>query len=323
MMELDKYEKNVTSTYKSQDTEEWLDRYFNRQIGYLWALFFKKIHVSPNAVTLMSMVLGIAAGVMFYYPDITHNLIGVLLLMWANFYDSADGQLARMTGKTSQWGRLLDGFAGDVWFFAIYLAIVLRLWDQTIPFTHQHWNVLILIIAFFSGYVCHARQCQLADYYRTIHMYFAFGKDGDVFDTSRRQRAILAATPHKGNFLYRLGLMFYSRYTHSQESMTPYFQDLMNMIVSERKGNIPVLFRLDFRKESKPMMKYANFLTFNARAVMLYICCLCNIPWIYFLVEIVVFSAVAYYLRQRHEALCRHTTFLLREGYYDDDPRLI
>lgn len=51
---------------------------------------------------------------MFYYPDMKHTLLGILLLMWANHYDSADGQLARLTGQKTQWGRMLDGFAGDI-----------------------------------------------------------------------------------------------------------------------------------------------------------------------------------------------------------------
>ena len=32
-----------------------------------------------------------------------------------------------MTGKKSLLGRILDGFAGDVWFFSIYFFISLRL----------------------------------------------------------------------------------------------------------------------------------------------------------------------------------------------------
>lgn len=48
-----------------------------------------------------------------------HTLIGIFLLMWANHYDSCDGQLARLTGKKTRWGRMLDGFAGDLWFFTI------------------------------------------------------------------------------------------------------------------------------------------------------------------------------------------------------------
>ena len=111
----------LRATFKSKDTEEWLDIYFTRPLGYLWALFFKHLHIHPNVVTILSMVIGALAGYMFYFTDLVHNIIGVLLLVWANLYDSADGQLARMTGQKTLWGRILDGFAGDVWFFAIYM----------------------------------------------------------------------------------------------------------------------------------------------------------------------------------------------------------
>ena len=120
--------EDIQSTYKSQDTEEWLDMYFTRPIGYLWARFFNHFDVHPNVVTIFSIILGVAAGVMFYYKDILHNVAGVLLLMWANFYDSCDGQLARMTGKKTHWGRMLDGFAGDLWFLVIYFSISYIWW---------------------------------------------------------------------------------------------------------------------------------------------------------------------------------------------------
>ena len=132
--------KDLNSTLKSSDTEETIDIYFTRPIGYRWALFFNKFNVHPNVVTILSIFLGVAAGICFYYTDFWHNLAGVLLLMWANFYDSCDGQLARMTGKKTLWGRMLDGFAGDIWFFTIYIAIVARLWNQNIPFTNIHWG---------------------------------------------------------------------------------------------------------------------------------------------------------------------------------------
>ena len=92
----------VEASFKSMDTEEFLDIHFNRPIGYVWALFFQRFGVHPNVVTILSIILGVAAGVMFYYPDMTHTLIGIFLLMWANHYDSCDGQLARMTGKKTR-----------------------------------------------------------------------------------------------------------------------------------------------------------------------------------------------------------------------------
>ena len=90
---------SLESTLKSLDTEEFIDIHFYRPIGYQWALFFNKLGVSPNSITIASIFIGIAAGICFYFQSLAINVIGMLLLIWANSYDSADGQLARMTGR--------------------------------------------------------------------------------------------------------------------------------------------------------------------------------------------------------------------------------
>ena len=316
-----KYRALISSTYKSKDTEEWIDVWYTRPIGLLWTLAFKKLGIAPNVVTILSMVIGVAAGWMFCYTDFLHNALGVVLLAWANFYDSADGQLARLTGKKTRWGRMLDGFAGDVWFAAIYLAIVYRLWNEPIPLLHLHWGVAVLALTVISA-LCHARQCQLADYYRNVHMYFSFGDGSSELDNSETQRQKMRELPCKGNFWWRVFLFFYSRYTRSQEQMTPCLQKLLKTIRNDRNNVAPDGFRLDFRKESKPMMKYANILTFNCRAITLYVACLLNIPWLYIAVEIIGFTLLALWLRKCHESLCSHILMLLDEGYYDNEPLL-
>ena len=125
-----KFSELLKASMKSEDTEEWIDIYFTRPIGLAFALMWKALGVHPNAITILSIFLGLGAGYMFYFPDIEHNIWGVVLLMFANFCDSTDGQLARLTGQKTLVGRMLDGFSGDVWFFAIYLAIALRLMDE-------------------------------------------------------------------------------------------------------------------------------------------------------------------------------------------------
>ena len=90
---------------KSMDTEETFDLIFYRPIGYGWALLAKKLGITPNAITIASIFLGVAAGVAFYYDNIWINIAGVILLVWADSFDSADGQLARMTKQYSRLGR--------------------------------------------------------------------------------------------------------------------------------------------------------------------------------------------------------------------------
>ena len=89
----------VRATLKSQDTEGPFELYVTRTPGFLWACLFKWLGVHPVAVTLISIAIGAASGWFFYSEDLGMNLIGMGLLVWANWYDCADGQLARMTGK--------------------------------------------------------------------------------------------------------------------------------------------------------------------------------------------------------------------------------
>lgn len=292
--------RKLEATFKSQDTEEWLDVHFTRPLGLLWANFFNRFNVHPNVVTVLSIILGAAAGVMFYYPDLVHTCVGILLLVWANIYDSTDGQMARMTGKKTRWGRILDGFAGDVWFFTIYFFICLRLTPV--------WGVWIWLLAAVSGFVCHARQCQLADYYRNVHLYFLKGEGGSELDSYERLREEFRSLPWRGNLVWKVFLFSYGNYTRTQERMTPAFQALKHALDARFGRRLPARLRDDFRAASLPLMKYANILTFNTRAVVLYVVLLAGVPWVYFVFEVTVMNVLLLYLRARHESLCRRLT---------------
>ncbi len=289
--------ETLAATFKSQDTEEWLDIHFTRPLGLLWARFFNYFNIHPNVVTILSIILGVAAAVFFYFDKLWLNAIGILLLVWANLYDSADGQLARMTGKKTRWGRILDGFAGDVWFFAIYFSLSLRLTPE--------WGVWIWLLSAFAGFVCHARQCQLADYYRNIHLYFLKGEGGSELDNSRKLTDEFQSLSWKTDGAWKLFLFFYRNYTRKQEQATPAFQHFKAALDKRFGKALPQALRDDFRRGSLPLMKWANILTFNTRAIVLYVSLLVGLPWIYMLFEVTVMNALLIYMRARHEKLCR------------------
>lgn len=297
MMGIRKLQEGIKSTLKSEDTEGFFEIYVTRSCGYLWALLFKHLHVHPNVVTLISIVLGALAGYMFYFDDLVHTLWGILLLVWANWYDCADGQLARMTGQKSLLGRILDGFAGDVWFFSIYFFICLRLSPQ--------WGCWIWVLAFFAGAVCHSKQCALSDYYRNVHLYFQKGAAGSELDTSVRQHEKMQALSWRENWFEKLYLLFYTRYTRSQERMSPCCQRLLEGIRHSREGKPGSELCRQFRQGSKPLMKYTNILTFDTRAAVLFLSVLCGKPWVFLLFEVTVLNVLFFYMRYRHERLCR------------------
>lgn len=294
---MNKLTEKVKATLKSQDTEGRFELYVTRTPGYLWALLFRRLHVHPIAVTLASIVIGAAAGWCFYYDDTRMTLLGILLLVWANWYDCADGQLARMTGQKTLIGRILDGFAGDVWFFSIYLFICLRLFPQ--------WGIWIFVLAAWSGLRCHGRQCAVADYYRNIHLFFLLGNNGAELDSSRTLKWEYDGMRWiSRQWFHKLYLFFYIIYTKGQEHQTPCFQQFYAALRKRYGNNIPTDLRRRFREESLPLMPATNILTFDTRVGVLFVSLLTGMPWIYFVFESTVLEWLRYRTIRRHEAFC-------------------
>lgn len=118
---------SLASTLKSRDTEETFDLIFYRPIGYVWALICRRLGIVPNAVTIVAIILGTAGGILLGFGTLSLTLWAIALIVLANSLDSADGQLARMTGQYSRLGRFLDGMCGDIWFIAIYVSVAYRI----------------------------------------------------------------------------------------------------------------------------------------------------------------------------------------------------
>ncbi len=294
---------------KSSDTEETFDLMFYRPIGFIWALICRKLGIRPNVITVASIFLGVGAGILFYFQPLWINIIGMLLLMWADAFDSADGQLARMTRQYSRLGRILDGVSGDLWFLSIYIAICLREVHSSHFFIQ--YPCLIWILAVVAG-IFHAVQAAQADYYRQFHLFFLKGEEGSELDSSISLQQKYRDLSWGKNFFRKLTLMFYLSYTRSQEKRTPSMQKLRQLLRRRYPdGRIPADFRQAFRKESLPLMKYTNILSFNTRCFALFASLFLRMPWLYFAFEIIVLNVILIYMMWRHERICRNFVRIL------------
>lgn len=301
-------------TLKSADTEEHIDLAFYRPIGYAWACLARRLGVTPNAITIASIFLGIAAGVAFYFDNMWINVAGMVLLVWANSFDSADGQLARMTKQYSRLGRILDGLAGDIWFATIYVAICLRENVTSDFFSQHHW--VIWVVAVVTG-ICHAKQAAMADYYRQFHLFFLKGEGGSELERADELKKRLAELSWAREFRQKIVLFFYTKYTINQEAWTPAMQRLRKAIDSRwPDGNIPHAFRRDFRRLSLPLMKYTNILSFNWRTIALFTSIFLCMPWLYFAFELTVLNLLLVYMMYRHEIICKSLTADIENGKY-------
>ena len=250
------------------------------------------------------------------------NLVAIVLLMIADIFDCTDGQLARMTGKKSPLGRILDGAAGFTWFVPIYLAMTWRFYQHHdlefswlgIADTQQNAIIAAIVcfgFALWSGIAGISGQQRLADYYINVHLFFLKGEKGSELDNSRRQQQIYDQMTPATPWIERWFQKSYVGYTQSQEESTPMFQLLMDRL-RKRYGDgttvsahdIPEDFREDFRQKSLPVIFWNGLLTFNFRSFWLFLFCLIDLPALYFLFEIFVMGLLTWYVNHRHEAFC-------------------
>lgn len=285
-------------TLKSADTEETLDIYFYRPIGYAWSLLFMRLGITPNPVTVAGIFIGVAGGVLFYYNNIQLNIIGMLLMVVANSLDSADGQLARMTNNKSRLGRILDGLCGNIWFVVIYTALCLRLQNEGMGF----W---IWVLAASAG-ACHVQQAAMADYYRNIHLLFLKGKAGSEVDNYESLTIEYNQLSWTKNFWRKITLMFYRNYTNQQEGLSKNLQRFLKKVRATYGDNLPEWLTTQFRAKNKPLMKYTNILTFNTRIIVLFISLFLDKVWIYFVFELTVLNALLVYMIYSQEQISRY-----------------
>lgn len=319
----------VFQSLKSTETEDWLDYHVVRPFSYYWARFFAYFNIHPNTVTILSMFIGAGSAALFahgcfYYEGATglaYNLIAILLLCIADILDCTDGQLARMTGKKSRMGRILDGMAGFVWFIPIYVALVYRFylhhdlefgWLGITDTLENTWiaTTIVFILALISGIAGLAGQQRLADYYIQVHLFFLKGEKGSELDNSAKQKELYDQLTWKDNFTEKLFLYSYVGYTQKQEAVTPKFQ---NMLAQLRKkygsiDNIPEEIREEIHRNSLSLMKWNGLLTFNFRSAWLFLFCLLDIPTMNFLFEIIAMGLLYKYINYRHESFCKKIT---------------
>ncbi len=85
-------------------------RFVNRRIGRYIAAWAYRVGLSPNGVTAISAVWTFAAiALLIIFPPSWMLGIGVALLLLIGYaFDSADGQVSRLTGRSSPAGEWLD-----------------------------------------------------------------------------------------------------------------------------------------------------------------------------------------------------------------------
>jgi len=98
-----------------------------------------KSRIHPNVITLASFVVGLSASYFFFEDRLFFGAISYFLFL---VLDDVDGMWARLTGKTSHLGRMLDYYVGHIGTVSMYFGI----WYSQY-YTRGEWSIGTFLIA--------------------------------------------------------------------------------------------------------------------------------------------------------------------------------
>ncbi|MEH2356441.1 CDP-alcohol phosphatidyltransferase family protein [Nostoc sp.] len=81
---------------------------WDAQLAYWLIRPLKDSWVNPNHLTTVRLVIGLVAALALAVGDAIWVNIGAWLFALSNFLDHTDGELARLSGKSSKWGHQYD-----------------------------------------------------------------------------------------------------------------------------------------------------------------------------------------------------------------------
>src|SRR6266571_8684689 len=287
----------IEATYKSRELEGLIDIHFYRKIGFSLAIFFATLRLTPAAVSFLGCIVGVIAGHLYYYRDLSMNIAGMLLHVGANALDNADGQLARLTNRKSRRGRIIDSLADHVIWVSIYVHLALRYLAEGV-------SPAIAFLALAAG-LSHALQGAAADYYRNGYLYFVNGRsraDLDSFSILREEyrRKNWRREPwHK--FLFAM----YLNFTWQQEMLSPGLEQLHQVVGRDFPNEIPGWLQSRYRDSARPMLRWWRLLMTNTRMFLLFLLLFIGRPVWYFWIELSAFNFLLVYLIFQQERLSR------------------
>jgi len=279
---------------KGEIVEEWIDIHFFRPLGYLIARAAGPTRVSPDHLTLVCLILGLAAGHLFFYSNPWFNVAGFLLFIVSDIFDSADGQLARMRGTSTRFGRILDGVSDNLRFINLYLTVMVRL-------RMAGWGWTAMGLATLAG-ASHSVQSAGVDFIRQAFLFL--GREG------RGELELIDDVPAepRAPWWRRLGVGLYRDYLRNQERLFPQTFALVRRAREESPGET---FQAAYVEAESGVVRNCAWIGQNIRFVLVAAACLAGRPAAFFWITAVPFTLILVTLRALQERNAARLAVLL------------
>jgi hypothetical protein len=234
----------LSEVLKSREVEDPVNLWVHRPLAYAFCWLVYRTPITPNQVTLLAILLGLAAAACWVAGTPISMIWGGVLLWSSAIMDGADGILARAKRMQSAFGRALDGMADWIVGLSSVGAAVYHLW-QTMPHG-ELFGVTVPVVAVtiiqFNQY----------DFYKEIHVHMTRldkrreGHSMAELEDLRSSNAVQA-----GPWYTRLSMMFYADFTRFQDTL----------VSATNPAGKKLLAELPRSEESAALYRQYNWLT--------------------------------------------------------------
>jgi len=199
------------SSLKDTAVEELFDLYLFRPFAFLLVKLIYRTPITPNQLSVSSMITGILSSVFFSLGTVSSFLVGGILYGLTRVLDCSDGMVARLKKNGTMIGRIVDGTVDYVNGVVIYVGFFVGINRAGFDFFLPN---LILVLG--AG-LCMIFHSIVIDYYRSQFLAHALGKkrspreDKEMFSVELKK-----LKKKKGRLVDKFFIHLYLGYSHVQ-----------------------------------------------------------------------------------------------------------
>ena len=121
-----------------KSSESFMSRHVERPISLAISRRLVWTSLTPNAMTIISLAIGLMSAPFFLSSQPGIQVIGGILFLAHSILDGCDGELARLKFKESRWGGLLDFWGDNLVHISIFFCMGLG-WSMSLQSSWPLW----------------------------------------------------------------------------------------------------------------------------------------------------------------------------------------
>ena len=116
--------KHVSSSYKKTGFFSLpISNSVFRYLSFFITPFFLKLNISANVTTCLSGGIGVLATLFIFFGTKQYLIIGLWIFLFSHLIDFVDGNIARVKGTSTFFGKFIDGYIDIITLTALRLSL--------------------------------------------------------------------------------------------------------------------------------------------------------------------------------------------------------